>query len=161
MKTRTALVRLNGNLTIKRYDDYRTNKEFAEDLRANGYRVLKIWAKDVPDSEVYEWEFLNRKGDRNVTTNNVKTIETVEANTEDDTAEETAAQDTVDNTVWYAVVTDDDSDWSTGSHNYDEALTIANKLTAFYDKVTIVTVDISQTDTLAVKEEVIKCIKSA
>jgi hypothetical protein len=62
MKIRTALVRReNGNLTIKRYDDYKSNAEFADDLRANGFKVLKIWAKNVSDSEVYDWEFANRK----------------------------------------------------------------------------------------------------
>jgi len=59
---RTALVRnANGNLSIKRYDDYKSNSEFVEDLRANGFKVLKVWAKNVSDSEVYDWEFLNRK----------------------------------------------------------------------------------------------------
>jgi len=61
MKMRTALVRTeNGNLSIKRYDDYRSNAEFAEDLRANGYKVLKIWASYKTDAEVDEWEFINR-----------------------------------------------------------------------------------------------------
>lgn len=59
---RTALVRtFNGNLKIMRYDDYRTNVEFAEDLRGNGYKVLKVWKGYKADSEVNEWEFLNRK----------------------------------------------------------------------------------------------------
>lgn len=62
MKIRTALVRNEkGNLTIKRYDDYRSNKEFREDLVNNGFKVLKIWASYKLDDEVYEWEFLNRK----------------------------------------------------------------------------------------------------
>ena len=62
MKMRTALVRNGeGNLSIKRYDDYRTNGEFAEDLRANGFRVLKIWACYKSDTEVCNWEYLNRK----------------------------------------------------------------------------------------------------
>lgn len=58
---RTALVRMNGNLQIKRYDDYKTNAEFAEDLRSNGFRVLKVWARNVSDAEVNEWEYMNRK----------------------------------------------------------------------------------------------------
>lgn len=59
---RTALVRKeNGNLSIIRDDFYNTNQEFAADLRGNGFKVLKVWAKDVSDSEVDEWEFLNRK----------------------------------------------------------------------------------------------------
>ena len=61
MKMRTALARTeNGNLTIKRYDDYKSNADFASDLRANGYRVLKIWAEYKSDAEVDEWELVNR-----------------------------------------------------------------------------------------------------
>ena len=59
---RTALVRReDGNLHICRYDDYNSQKEFAEDLRGNGYAVLKIWNGYISDAEVDEWEFLNRK----------------------------------------------------------------------------------------------------
>ena len=61
MKIRTALVRGENGLSIKRYDDYKSNEEFAEDLRANGYKVLKIWASYKSDAEVDEWEYLNRK----------------------------------------------------------------------------------------------------
>ncbi len=62
MKRMTALVRTqSGNLTIKRYDDYKNQKEFAADLRCNGFRVLKIWNGYVSDSAVYDWEFENRK----------------------------------------------------------------------------------------------------
>ena len=61
MKMRTALVRMNGHLTIKRYDDYKSQKEMANDLRANGFRVLKIWNGNKSDSFVDEWEMLNRK----------------------------------------------------------------------------------------------------
>lgn len=62
MKMMTALVRNeNGNLRIMRYDDYRTQKEFAADLRANGFRVLKVWTGTKTDAEICEWEFLNRK----------------------------------------------------------------------------------------------------
>lgn len=62
MKMRTALVRNSeGNLLIKRYDDYRSNSEFADDLRGSGFKVLKIWACYKNDSEVDEWEYLNRK----------------------------------------------------------------------------------------------------
>ena len=61
-KMRTALVRKeNGNLSIIRDDFYNTNQEFAADLRGNGFKVLKVWAKNVSDSEVDEWQFLNRK----------------------------------------------------------------------------------------------------
>ena len=61
MKMRTALVRGTNGLSIKRYDDYKSNAEFAEDLRANGFKVLKVWAGYKSDSEVDEWEFVNRK----------------------------------------------------------------------------------------------------
>lgn len=62
MKMRTALVRnASGNLSIKRYDDYATNEEFAGELRANGFKVLKVWSGNKTDAEVMEWEFLNRK----------------------------------------------------------------------------------------------------
>ena len=61
MKTRTALVKGPNGYTVKRYDDYRTNAEFAEDLRGNGYRVLKVWARNVSDAEVNEWHLMNRK----------------------------------------------------------------------------------------------------
>ena len=40
---RTAVVRdSNGSLQIKRYDDYKSNAEFAEDLRGNGDKVLEV-----------------------------------------------------------------------------------------------------------------------
>lgn len=44
MKIRTALVRTkSGALTVELYEDDRTNKEFVDDLRADGFEVLKIW----------------------------------------------------------------------------------------------------------------------
>lgn len=59
---RTALVRNeDGALTIKRYDDYASQKEFAADLRGNGFRVLKIWNGYISDAEVSEWDWLNRQ----------------------------------------------------------------------------------------------------
>ena len=61
MKMRTALVRTwNGNLAIKRYDDYKSNADFAADLRANGFRVLKVWTGYKSDAEIDEWELVNR-----------------------------------------------------------------------------------------------------
>lgn len=61
MKMRTALARTkNGNLTIKRYDDYKSNADFAADLRSNGFKVLKVWAGYKSDAEVDEWELVNR-----------------------------------------------------------------------------------------------------
>ena len=61
--TRTALVRdYNKNLKIIRDQDfYKNQKEFADDLRGNGYRVLKIWNANLTDSQCDEWELLNRK----------------------------------------------------------------------------------------------------
>ena len=61
MKMRTALVRGTNGLSVKRYDDYKSNAEFASDLRANGYKVLQVWAENKSDAEVDEWEYLNRK----------------------------------------------------------------------------------------------------
>ena len=62
MKMMTALVRTEaGNLSVKRYDDYRTQKEFAEDLRCNGFKVLKIWNGYKSNAEIDNWEMLNRK----------------------------------------------------------------------------------------------------
>lgn len=62
MKKMTALIRTqSGNLSIKRYDDYNTQAEFADDLHANGFKVLKIWNGYKSDAEVDNWEFLNRK----------------------------------------------------------------------------------------------------
>lgn len=62
MKIRTALVRNSfGALTIKRYDDYKSNQDFANDLRANGFKVLKIWAENKHDAEIDQWLLLNRK----------------------------------------------------------------------------------------------------
>ena len=59
---KTALVRTSeGNLKIFRDDYYNTQNEMAEDLKWNGFKVLKIWNGNKTDAEVDEWEFLNRK----------------------------------------------------------------------------------------------------
>lgn len=59
---KTALVRTKeNNLKTFRDDFYKTNSEMADDLRGNGFKVLHIWNKDMKDTEVDEWEFLNRK----------------------------------------------------------------------------------------------------
>ena len=56
---RTAVVRdSNGSLQIKRYDDYKSNAEFADDLRGNGYKVLK---GHKSEREVDDWMLFNRK----------------------------------------------------------------------------------------------------
>ena len=61
--TRTALVRnsTTRNLKIFRSNEYRTQSEMAQDLRGNGVRVLKISNGNKTDSEVDNWELLNRK----------------------------------------------------------------------------------------------------
>ena len=61
--TRTALVRNPETKYLKvfRVDDYGTQSEMAQDLRGNGFRVLKIWNGNKTDSEVDRWELLNRK----------------------------------------------------------------------------------------------------
>ena len=59
---KTALARNEaGNLSIIRDDYYSTNAEMAQELRANGFKVLKVWDGNISDREVEEWEFLNRK----------------------------------------------------------------------------------------------------
>lgn len=59
---RTALARnMSGNLETIRDDYYTTNAEMAQELRANGFKVLKVWKGNISDKEVEEWEFLNRK----------------------------------------------------------------------------------------------------
>ena len=59
---RTALVRTaDGNLKVIRDDYYTTQNEMTEDLRGNGFKVLKIWNGNKSDAEVDEWEYLNRK----------------------------------------------------------------------------------------------------
>lgn len=58
---RTALVKNENGLSVKHYDDYTSQKEFAEDLRGNGYRVLKIWNGYITNEEADKWEFLHRK----------------------------------------------------------------------------------------------------
>lgn len=59
---RTALVRTAGNnLKVFRKEDYRTNAEFAEDLRGNGFKVLKVWKGYKTEAEIDRWELVNRK----------------------------------------------------------------------------------------------------
>jgi hypothetical protein len=59
---KTALVRTaSGNLKTIRDDYFKRNEDFAAELRGNGFKVLKVWARDVSDAEADEWEFLNRK----------------------------------------------------------------------------------------------------
>lgn len=59
---KTALARNErGNLEIIRNDYYETNEEMAQEIRANGLKVLKVWNGNIDENEVLEWEFLNRK----------------------------------------------------------------------------------------------------
>lgn len=62
MKEMTALVRTEaGNLKVI-HDDYFTRQaDFAEELRANGYRVLKVWNGYKSEADADAWELLNRK----------------------------------------------------------------------------------------------------
>lgn len=61
-KEMTALVRNeSGNLKIMHDDWFKNQKDFAEELRGNGFKVLKIWNGNKSEAEVNEWEFLNRK----------------------------------------------------------------------------------------------------
>lgn len=60
--TRTALVTINrDHHIIIRRDDYKSQAEFASDLRGNGYKVAHIWNGNLSDDEVSDWYFLNRK----------------------------------------------------------------------------------------------------
>ena len=61
-KEMTALVRnTNGNLKVMHDDWFKNQKDFAEELRANGFKVLKVWNGFKSDAEVDEWEMINRK----------------------------------------------------------------------------------------------------
>ena len=52
---RTALVRGPNGLTVMRQSDYRNNADFANDLRGNGYKVLKVWKGNMNDQQVNDW----------------------------------------------------------------------------------------------------------
>ena len=61
-KEMTALVRnSSGNLKVIHDDYFKTQSDFANELRSNGFRVLKIWSKNIPNDVAYNWEFMNRK----------------------------------------------------------------------------------------------------
>ena len=61
-KEMSALIRTaSGYLKVIHDDFYSTQKEFAMDLRGNGFKVLKIWKGYKTNSECDEWEFMNRK----------------------------------------------------------------------------------------------------
>lgn len=60
-KEMTALVRINGNLKVMHDDWFEKQSDFANELRANGFRVLKIWTGYKTEAECDRWELLNRK----------------------------------------------------------------------------------------------------
>ena len=60
-KEMTALVRINGNLKVMHDDWFETQRDFAEELRRNGFKVLKIWNGNKSDDFCDRWELLNRK----------------------------------------------------------------------------------------------------
>lgn len=60
-KEMTALVRINGNLKVLHDDYFSKQSDFAEELRGNGFKVLKIWNGNKSNEFCDNWEFLNRK----------------------------------------------------------------------------------------------------
>ena len=61
-KEMTALIRnQEGNLKIIRDDWFLNKNNFAEELKGNGYKVLKIWNGYIAEDRINDWEFLNRK----------------------------------------------------------------------------------------------------
>lgn len=67
MSVRTALVKnLSGSLAVKKFAGYRTNKGLERYLINEGYKVLKIWGKnmdikDVLKKYVLKWESMQEK----------------------------------------------------------------------------------------------------
>lgn len=60
-KEMTALIRnQEGNLKIIRDDWFLNQKDFANELKGNGYKVLKIWNGYIAEDKINDWEFLNR-----------------------------------------------------------------------------------------------------
>lgn len=58
----TALVRdKRGVLSVRHSIDCHSMKEYAQELRGNGFRVLKIFKGYVSDVEVSDWQYYNRK----------------------------------------------------------------------------------------------------
>lgn len=60
-KEMTALVRINGNLKVMHDDWFEKQADFANELRANGFKVLKIWNGNKSEAFCDNWELLNRK----------------------------------------------------------------------------------------------------
>ena len=56
----TAFYKIN-NQTKRMVDNELTQKELAQELRDNGFKVIKIFKGDVDFNTFEKWEFLNRK----------------------------------------------------------------------------------------------------
>lgn len=61
-KMKVAFVRENPTCT-RRFEDETgiSQKEFARELRGNGYKVIKIFNYDANFEDFNKWEYLNRK----------------------------------------------------------------------------------------------------
>ena len=61
MKKIWALYREAKNRTNFRcFDDYASQKQLAEDLRVNGYKVVKMWSRPITIDEAADWEVMHR-----------------------------------------------------------------------------------------------------
>lgn len=56
----TAFYKIN-NQTKRIVDNELTQKELAQELRDNGFKVIKIFKGDIDFNTFEKWEFLNRK----------------------------------------------------------------------------------------------------
>jgi hypothetical protein len=56
----TAFVKIDG-ATKRITDEGITQKEFAAELRGNGFKVIKIYSRNASWEHFTEWEFNNRK----------------------------------------------------------------------------------------------------
>lgn len=66
MKEYTAIIRRGRGLETQTYvrhsvGEHRSMKSFAEEIRANGFRVVKIFNGYFHDAEVDMWLYVNRK----------------------------------------------------------------------------------------------------
>ena len=56
----TAFCKIN-NQTKRIIDNELTQKELAQELRSNGFKVIKIFKGDIDFNTFEKWEYLNRK----------------------------------------------------------------------------------------------------
>ena len=56
----TAFYKIN-NQTKRIVDNELTQKELAQELKDNGFKVIKIFKGDIDFNTFEKWEFLNRK----------------------------------------------------------------------------------------------------